>query len=406
MGFIESFMDYTKSYESPDAFWYWSAVGIIGATLRDNCYLLLGDSRTYANLYIIIIANPAMRKAKPLNSVIELAKIVNNTKIIEGRTSIQAVIQRLGELERHKDGRTISGASGLIYSEEISAMFTEDASNIPILGDLWDFKTSYAYTLVSRATTRLTNVVVSMLGASNEELLKPIFNNGAIYGGLLSRCLLVYGDKVRHRNSLMWEDPRQYNPVQLQKMLIDISKLKGLFTMTEGAKVYYDDWYNNTCPQLESKGNRTGAEGRIHTNILKIAMILSANESNSLEIDIPIIERAIAKCQGLFVNYKRFTMGHGRAKDVASKILFLQLLWESGAERKYTLTRKDLIAKSWADITDDELNSSEINLLEGGFIKVVENKTGLKTYCLTQHAIDYFVNRTAKTNPDKNNEKK
>ena len=56
MSFINEFLDYTKSYESPDAFWYWAAVGIIGAVLRDNCYLLLGDTRIYPNLYIIIIA--------------------------------------------------------------------------------------------------------------------------------------------------------------------------------------------------------------------------------------------------------------------------------------------------------------------------------------------------------------
>lgn len=393
MSFIEAFLDYTKAYESPDAFWVWSAIGIIGATLRDNCYLLLGDTRIYPNLYIIIIANPAMRKAKPLNSVIELAKIVNNTKIIEGRTSIQAVIQRLGEIERHKDGKTISGASGLIYSEEISAMFTEDVANIPVLGDLYDYKSSYAYTLVSRATTRLTNVVVSLLGASNEELLKPIFNNGAIYGGLLSRCLLVYGDKVRHRNSLMWEDPKKYNPIQLQQLLIGISKLKGLCTMTDGAKVYYDDWYNNTCPMLENKSNRTGAEGRIHTNILKLAIILAADHNNNLEITIPILEKAITKCQALFINYKRFTMGHGRAKDAGSKILILQLLWEAGIDKKYTLTREQLIQATWSDINDDELNSSEINLLEGGFIRVVEAKNGKKTYSLTVQSIEYFTNR-------------
>lgn len=389
MNFIKTFLDYNRSYESPTDFFYWAAVTIVAATLRDNCYLLLGDTRIYPNIYTIVIANPAMRKAKPLNSALELTKFVNNTKIIEGRTSIQAIIQRLGEIERHKDGRSITGASGLIYSEEISAMFTEDEATIPVLTDIYDYRSSYTNSLVSRATVRLTNVVVSLLGASNEELLKPIFNNRAMYGGLLSRCLIVYGDKVRHRNSLVFEDPRKYDPRELQQLLMGISKLKGLFTLSDAAKTYYDDWYHNICPKLELKGNRTGAEGRIHTNILKLAMILSASEELSLKIDVPLLELAIDKCQSLFVNYKRFTMGHGRSKDSNNKILFLQLLWDTGPTHKYSMTRRDIVYKTWGDMSSEEIDSIERNLLEGGFISIVESKNG-KVYTLTNRSLDHF----------------
>lgn len=362
----------------------------VGAVLRNNCYLLLGDTRIYPNIYVLIIANPAMRKAKPLNSIIELVKGVNNTKIIEGRTSIQAVIQRLSEIERLKDGRSISGASGIIYSEEVSAMFTEDDANIPVLTDIYDFKSSYTSALVSRGTTKLTDVVVSMLGASNEELLRPVFNNRAIYGGLLSRCLIVYGDRVRHRNSLMFEDARKYDPSGLQKLINDIGKLKGIFHISDDAKHYYDKWYNETCPQLENRANRTGAEGRIHTNILKIAMILAAAEYRKLEIDVPILEKAIEKVQSLFVNYKRLTLGSGKSKDSDAKVLFLKILWSAGSERNYAATRREVVNRSWGDMSSEELDSIERNLLEGGLIKVEENKGG-KKYSLTEESIQFFT---------------
>ena len=134
--FIETFLEYNSAYESPTQYFYYSALAGLGAVLRNNCYMLLGDTRIYPNLYVLIVGKPAIRKAKPLNAVIELMKGVNNTKIIEGRTSIQAVIQRLGETERSKDGKSIVGASGLIYSEEISAMLTADDANIPVLTDI------------------------------------------------------------------------------------------------------------------------------------------------------------------------------------------------------------------------------------------------------------------------------
>lgn len=390
--FLSEFLEYTKSYESCTEWFIWAALAGIGAIIRDNCYLLLGDTRLYPNIYVLIIGKPALRKAKPLNSIIELMKVINNTKIIEGRTSIQAVIQRLGEIERTKDSKTITGASGIIYSEEISAMFTDDESNIPILGDLYDFKSTYTSSLVSRATTKLNNVVVSLLGASNEELLRPIFNNRAIYGGLLSRCLIIYGDKVRHRNSLMWEDPRQYDPSHLRSFLFEVSKLKGLFVIDDEAKTYYDKWYHDICPQLERKANNTGAEGRIHTNVLKVAMILAVSHNKSLQINTPILEEAIEKVLSLFANYRRLSMGAGKSKDAEVKVLFLKLLWESGIENKYTLSRRDIVSKTCFECSSEELDVVERNLLEGGFIQVREDKNK-KEYKLTEQSINFFISR-------------
>lgn len=386
--FIDSFLEYTSSYESPTDFFYWAALAGIAAVMRDSCYILLGDTKIFPNLYVLIIANPAMRKAKPLNSIIELCKTVSNTKIIEGRTSVQAVIQRLGDIQRTPDGRTLKGASGIIYSEELSAMFTDDDANIPVLTDLYDFKTTYTSALVTRGTTTLSNVVVTLLGASNEELLRPVFSNKAIYGGLLSRCLIVYGDKVRHRNSLMWEDKKKYQPEPLREMLKDISNLRGIFEITEEAKIHYDSWYNDVCPTLESKANRTGAEGRIHVSVLKVAMILAAAKYKKLLIDIKILNEAIDRCQSLFVNYKRLTMG-GRSKDADSKVLFLQLLWSSGEEKKYTMSRRDIIRASWGDMPSEELDSIVRNLLEGGFI-TLEEKREMPYYKLTDFTIEYF----------------
>lgn len=359
----------------------------ISATLRDNCYLLLGDTKVFPNVYILIVARPAMRKAKPLNSTVELLKVINNTKIIEGRTSIQAVIQRLGEVERLKSGVTISGASGIVFSEEISAMFTEDEATIPVLTDIYDFKSTYTSSLVSRGTTKLTNVVITMLGASNEELLKPIFNNRAIYGGLLSRCLIVYGDKVRHRNSLVYEESKAYDPKPLQDSLRRIAGLKGLFQMTEEAKVYYDQWYHNVCPELEKKGSITGADGRIHTNVLKLAMITAVSARCELKITKEDIMVAIENCQSLFVNYRRLTLGSGKSKDAEPTVIILKALWEAP---EYTLTRKELMYKCWADVSDDVLSTVEKTLITAGLISIVEGKSGVQTFKLQPSAIKFF----------------
>jgi hypothetical protein len=384
--YIQQFLEYTKLYESPTEFFYWAILTGIAATLRDNAYLLLGDSRFYPNLYTLIIAKPAMRKAKPLNSTIELMKHVSNTKIIEGRTSIQAVIQRLGETERMKNGITIAGASGFIFSEEISAMFTDDDANIPVLTDLYDYKSSYTSSLVSRGTTRLTNVVVSLLGASNEELLKPIFNSRAIYGGLLSRCLIVYGDKVRHRNSLMFMDGVKFDPSGLQKSLQAISTLRGYFKLNLEAAQWYDQWYNEVCPTLEKSAGVTGAEGRIHVNVLKVAMCLAVSRTCKLTVELEDVQKAIADVQSLFINYRRLTLGSGKSKDADPQATVLEALWKT---QGYKLTRNELMAKIWADVSDETLDSVLRTLVTAGVLAMTG---GDAQYIeLTPKTIEFFT---------------
>lgn len=384
--YIQQFLEYTKEYESPTEFFYWAMLTGIGAALRDNCYLLLGDSRFYPNLYTLIIAKPAMRKAKPLNSTIELVKFIDNTKIIEGRASIQAIIQRLGETERRKNGATVAGASGFIFSEEISAMLTDDDANIPVLTDLYDFKSSYTSSLITRGTARLTNVVISLLGASNEELLKPVFNSRAIYGGLLSRCLIVYGDKVRHRNSMMYMNSTDYNPKELQLGMKAIGQLRGYFKLTEEAKKEYDTWYNEICPTLEKSAGLTGAEGRVHTNVLKVAMILCVSRKCSTLIDAEDIAVAIRDVQSLFVNYRRLTLGAGKSKDADPQVTVLETLWKSP---DYSLTRRELLARIFTDVSDETLEGVLKTLTNGGLVDVTI-KDNLQTIQLGTRAIEYF----------------
>lgn len=391
--YIEQFLEYTSAYESPTEFFYWACIAGVAATLRDNCFLQLGDTRIYPNLFVLIVARPAMRKAKPLNATIELLKHVQNTKIIEGRTSIQAVVKRLGELERTKSGAGISGASGIIYAEEISAMFTEDDATIPVLTDLYDFKSTYTSSLVSRDSVKLTNVVITLLGASNEELLKPIFTNKAIYGGLLSRCLVVYGDRVRHRNSLVYESKEKYDPTILREMLTRISKLRGFFQFTPEAAAFYDDWYTNVCPELEKKNSNTGIDGRIHTNILKVAMVIAASSRCELMLTVEDLRTAIDKCQSLYVNYRRLTLGSGKNKDAEVQVIILKALWEAP---DYKLSRRELMYKCWGDVSDEGLDSISRTMQTAELVTVAETKGDGQVFQLTSRATKYFSENKAK----------
>jgi hypothetical protein len=316
MNFIDDFLEFTKDAESPTSFLSWSAICAIGATMRDNIYLDKGmGQRIYANLYVILCARSgACRKGVPLKVTQGLLQQVRNTKIISGRTSIQAVLKTLSEnltnpTPNAKGDFMIGGASGILYSEELAAFLVDDKATIPILTDIYDYHEEWTNNLKASDTERLKNVVVSMLAASNLDLLKEVYTSAANYGGLLARTVLIMEEKRRQKNSRVFYEPNP-NADRLKNDLIlhlrKVAAAKGRMKYNQEAAEAYDEWYQSID---DSTFGRSGVEARIHTTIEKVAMCLAMSES---EFDLIIhkkhVEEAIDLCMPLIPNYQYLTM--------------------------------------------------------------------------------------------------
>src|SRR5665213_1423119 len=98
--FITSFLKHTEEYESPGSFWRWGAYATIAAVLRDSVYYDHGLRKTYANIYVVLLADSAeYRKSGPFQPITDLLNSdgLRNTKVIRGRSSIQAVLDDLSQ---------------------------------------------------------------------------------------------------------------------------------------------------------------------------------------------------------------------------------------------------------------------------------------------------------------------
>lgn len=236
--FIRKYLDYTKEYESPTSFFFWSGVATIAATLRDNFYIQIGgDSKIFANMYVLFVAESgAYRKGKPVEISNKLVADVNNTKIISGRGSIQAILEELAHSETDKiTGKMIKGGSAIFYAPELSAGIVEDPAAIKILTDIYDSRENYK-SLLKSGSTRIENMVFSMLAASNEALLKETYNSQAIQGGLLARTFLVVPDEFRKSNALLDKKSNKEEYKELIRILTEISQLSGSAFIPEDAK--------------------------------------------------------------------------------------------------------------------------------------------------------------------------
>src|SRR5688572_31191779 len=117
----------------------------------------------------------------------------------------------------------VSGASGLMYSEELSSFLVDDPVAIPLLIDLYDYHEVWESKLIT-SHWKLKEVCLSLLCASNSNLFKSVYTERAINGGLLGRTFIIREERARHRKSLIdfskLELNGQIDPDRLYKHLV------------------------------------------------------------------------------------------------------------------------------------------------------------------------------------------
>lgn len=387
--FVDHFLTHTSAYESPRSFWKWAAYTAVSAVLRDSCYRQMGDHRIYPNIYTLILADSAVhRKGHPVKLTEDLVKSVRNTKVISGRSSIQGILDELSRGETDKQsGKVLSGGSALFSASELSAGIVNDPEAVKILTDIYDFKEEYVSRLRGSGVFRIKNICFSLLAASNEELLRDVYDVKAIFGGLLGRTFLVKPNEFRPGNSLFEIRDTVASHKELCAKLARIAQLRGQYEITERARSAYDDWYLPFRKSYEGKSDRSGVAGRIHTSVLKLAMILAANNSLSLTIDECHICESIRECVALIPNYQGFVMSQGKSTVAECAAAFISALWERKDHRLAVSTFLQVHLHLYdADLVNKTLET----LMKAELVRNVLNGDGAEHWEVTEKCREKF----------------
>lgn len=366
--FIDYVVKYQASTESPDDYWKWSAIACIGALMRNQVYYETQIGKVYPNIYVIILAKSGVtRKAAAPKFIGKLIQECGNTKFINGRASMQAVVRELGATYSSPTGHTISGASGILYTEELSAFLVQDPASIPLLIDLYDYHETWQTNLIS-GSIKLKEVCVSMLAASNFDLLKLVFSDVAIKGGLLGRTFFVTANKAKHRKSLLDLQMSEMSIEPLVKHLKRINLLQGKIGTTTDSKDYYNDWYYSVPDEI--LGDQQGFGSRIGTHVLKIAMIVAASRHDfKMLIEVQDFERAVRLCMPFVKAYKQMLAGVGASENSKSMALLLKLILEAP---RMAIAHSTLMEKAYADFKDSaQVEALVLMLVQGGLITTI-----------------------------------
>lgn len=378
--FIDKLLEVTKIVESPTSFLRWSGYMALAAVMRHNIYFNNPARRgkITPNLYILLVGDSgATRKSTPLKICNYLLKAVNNTKIIEGRASIQGILKELAAIKTVQKPihRQLRYASGIIYSEEFAASIVKDPAVTGILTDLYDYHDEYDVLLKSEETMRLEKVCINLLSATNAAFIQDMFTKTDLYGGLVGRTFFIIEERARHKNLGLRDDTNENEWQVLVNHLAALAKLEGMAKYTEEGMQFFEHWYENTDFTLHE--SKTGYESRAHTHVQKLSLILAAAEEGfHLIIEKRHIEAAIDIVTNLRKNYHKLiaTAGFSTNNTVQAAKDIMACLFQNPTRK---LSRGEILRMLFGRIDSETFDKAMATLEQTGYAESGGNNVTL-----------------------------
>ena len=373
MTWIEQFLEATKGSESPRKFFYWAGLYSIAAVVKNQVYLDKFYYKLYPNIFVCFVARSGLRKGIPIAMAKAMVSEVNNTRIISGRSSIQAIIKDLSTaVTLNNGGPPLVDAVGAMFSSEFASFLVQDPQALTILTDLYDghYNPDWVNTTKGGGAEKLKNVCLNLIGASNEVHFRDAVPDNALGGGFIGRTLIVYASDKACVNPLT-ERPQTLAPLtELAKYLRELGKLKGEFKWSQKGKELYNAWYQKFNEANENTDD-TGTLDRIHDQILKAAMLISLSRKADLVLEVEDIAEAISECLRLVPGVRKVTMGAGKSSYAPGTAIVLKELIQ---RPDHMVSKTYLLQRFWGHFDTADLDKIIQTLLDSRAIKIEDKQ--------------------------------
>lgn len=386
--FISTVVRTFKSTESPEIYFYWSAITTISAVMKKNVFLNRGNIyKLYPNIYCFLVGESGIKKGLPINLSKDLVNHVNNTRVISGRNSIQQILDDLGRAYSTSEGGIIKHAHGYLIASELAGFLIKDQDAMTILTDLYDthaWEKEYIYSLKSGRST-LSQPCLSMFCATNETHLNRAIPQDDMTGGYIGRTLIAYSNDTSRINSLVKPQP-EIDVDCLKQWIVEISKVSGEFQWTEESGEHYDQWYTD----FKKSGQRdtTGTINRFGDQVLKVAMCMNLSRGGFPLLSCEDIDKAVAACTATLTGLKQVIMGKGKSNLAEqTRSVIKELL----VQPTHEISRKKLLSEYWGQFDSFDLDRIVETLTGMGAIEVHRNGSN-PTYKMSQKVVDSYLN--------------
>jgi len=294
MNFLLGYLKLQEETEIPQEFSLWSSISGVSCALGRNVWLDQGAYVLFPNFYVLLLAGSGyLHKSTAINEVARmLSKVEPPLNIIRQKITPEALIEYM-RVPRPDPEKKLDAEvnQGFIIAGEFSSFLNRrsyDQGLGVMVTDLYDCDDVFEYRTKARGIERISNVWCGILGASTLDWFKESMPASAIGGGLTSRMILVYVD--RKPDPIAWIEfgpEKRKLREDLVKELQKLTLIHGAFTLTPDARKLHEEEYKSFHGSSELYHSKIsqGYAGRRDKHLLKIAMVLSCVEGDTLVIN-------------------------------------------------------------------------------------------------------------------------
>ena len=375
---ISDLIEEHQAVETPESWIYWSLMCCISACAA-NAYTLRtlkGNLLYYPNLYVILMGESGLGKGFPVNLSKRLVQSANSTRVIAGRSSIQAIIKELATTRSEQGKPIMTDSRGFIVNGELSTAIIQDPDSLTILTDLYDrnYNPNWTNLLKGDGAEKLKEPYLTCLFGSSPAHFYDSIPQANIEGGYIGRNLIIYEEKRSKDVDLLDSekesvDEDRFTNYIIPKYVPHLSKIaanKARMIPDENARHLFNSWRKEWRADQAKYNDRTGFVNRVPDHVLKISMCLAlARYEHNITIIEDDVREAITKVTGLIYASEKAAAGGGLDPLAQQTKKVLDYLIAADENQ---LLRKDLLIKGHLDYDGMVLDKIIDTLLEMGWI--------------------------------------
>jgi len=374
---IDDVLSETSHVETPRPWIWWSLVAAISAGAGGNYHVrsLKGLLTYVSNIYVILLGESGLGKAFGINLSKLLVQHANTTRVIAGRSSIQAIVTELSKQKTRPDGLPpIADSRGFIINGELSSAIIADVDALSILTDLYDGKVNEEWVNSLKLTGKetLKNPYITALFGTAPAGFYDSIPQANIEGGYIGRNLIIYEEK-RHQDLDLFGDEIEEEIDKLRdvivpaysKHLAELNTKKGRLILHPLAKELYNIWRRQW--RMNQQPDKIGFINRVPDHVIKVAMCLCLSRYiNAGVINEQDIQLAIDKVTGLIYSNKMQVEGRGLDPAAGQTKFVLNILLRAEGNE---ISRKKMLNQGHGNFDSFTLDKIVESLMELGWIE-------------------------------------
>lgn len=364
--FVEAYMTFCKGNEAPENYHLWSCLTALSSVVSRRVWLNQGIFRVYANLYTVLVGAPGNGKTTSMSISKRLIRELKDIPFSAECQTKESLVKEMCEYERAFEwgGQSYAYTPVAVFVTELSQFLgVESGHMIDFLTTVFD-QDFYDRKTATKGSQVIVGPYLTILACATPKCITTYLKQDIISGGFSRRAIFVYEQEstvripfpeVTPEHKKAWDDLLK---ISRERLLT----VKGEFVWEPEAKDWFASWY--TSYKLPEDEQVRFYHRTKHVQLLKVAMLFSLAESNSLKLKKEHLQLALEALERIERHLPIIFRGIGRnvLNSVSSRIL------EVLHSNKGKLTEKQLMAYVWNDASQDEFMAAIRFLEETGAI--------------------------------------